>query len=245
MQAVILWPPFHPLQAARRDFWTGKDPAEWTPEEKQRLLLQSPWAREGVLGFSLDGKRGKQPAGPPAVVEVPGGRPAGTPGSGPPGGSVPFGDPPPPRPQGDSMGESPQFRVRVRWESARPVRLAGGPELPEDTSGFYVIRLTGMPLMRPRPGKNREPGPDPNLGMLEAIKQNSRIERKNKNPIPCAHLLTGSGDAATELLLFFARGADPITPADREVTVASRFGPFQLSVKFPLKEMMFGGALAL
>ena len=60
-----------------------------------------------------------------------------------------------------------------------------------------------------------------------------------------SHLLTGSGESATELLLFFPRGTDPITVRDKVVTLDSRFGPFHLSVKFPLKDMMYKGALAL
>jgi hypothetical protein len=49
----------------------------------------------------------------------------------------------------------------------------------------------------------------------------------------------------TELLLFFPRGADPITVADKLVTLESRFAVFHMSVKFPLKDMMFKGELAL
>ena len=87
--------------------------------------------------------------------------------------------------------------------------------------------------------------PNPNQGMLAAIQQNSRLERKDKPAISCAHLLTGSGESVTELLLFFERGSDPIKAAEKAVTLESRFGPFHLSVKFPLKDMMYKGALAL
>ena len=66
-----------------------------------------------------------------------------------------------------------------------------------------------MPLLPPPKGKEGESVPNPNEGVLEAIKQNSRIERKGKTAIPCAHLLTGSGEAATQLLLFFPRGTIP------------------------------------
>jgi hypothetical protein len=138
-----------------------------------------------------------------------------------------------------------QFRVLARWESATPVRLAGGPELPEGVAQFYVIRLRGMPLLPPPKGGNGESAPNPNQGMLQAIEQGSRIERKDKSAIRCAHLLTGSGESATELLLFFPRGADPIAVEEKAVTLDSRFGPFHLSVKFPLKDMMYKGALAL
>jgi hypothetical protein len=98
--------------------------------------------------------------------------------------------------------------------------------------------------MRPRPGRDKE-SEDPNQPLLEGIKQTSRIERKDKPPIPCARLLTGSGDSYNQLLLFFPRADDPITPADKEVTVTCVFGAFQLAVRFPLKEMMFRGALEL
>jgi hypothetical protein len=155
-----------------------------------------------------------------------------------------MGERPPPVPSTDT-GQSVQFRVLARWESAKPVRLAGGPELPEGTAQFYVIRLQGMPLLPPSKGMAGEGAPNPNQSMLDAIEQGSRIERKDKIAIPCAHLLTGSGVSATELLLFFARGADPITVGEKAVMLESRFGPFHLSVKFPLKDMMYQGALAL
>jgi len=35
------------LRAARKEFWESKDPAIWSKEEKEILLWQSPWAREG------------------------------------------------------------------------------------------------------------------------------------------------------------------------------------------------------
>jgi hypothetical protein len=238
----LLASPFRALQAARKSFWNSEKPAAWTPEEKQQLLWQSPWAREGTLRFAMEkGQRSQPTGGGTAPVEVPGSRPGGMPA----GKSVTFGDSSPGRPPSADKGEPPQFRVMVRWESAKPVQLAGGRNLPEETAQYYVILLLGMPLMRPRADGKNESEADPNQGMLEEIKRTSRIERKDKEAIPCAHLLTGKGERATELLLFFPKSADPITTADKEVTVACRFGSFQLSVRFPLKEMMFGGSLEL
>jgi hypothetical protein len=46
------------------------------------------------------------------------------------------------------------------------------------------------------------------------------------------------------VLLFFSRAA-PITLADKVVTLESGFSIFQLAVKFPLKEMVYKGELAL
>jgi hypothetical protein len=243
LRAATAWPAFHALQAARKEFWESKDPAGWSGEEKRILLEQSPWAREGIAQFEAERKR--ETASYEGVARPGGGVPGANP-TGPPGAatSVPIGERPPPVPSTD-MGQSVQFRVLARWESAQPIRLAGGPELPAETARFYVIRLRGMPLLPPPKGRKGESVSDPNEGLLEAMKQTSRIERKGKRAIPCAHLLTGSGESATELLLFFARGADPITVSDKVVTLESRFGPFHLSVKFPLKDMMYKGALAL
>jgi len=47
------------------------------------------------------------------------------------------------------------------------------------------------------------------------------------------------------VLLFFPRGADPITIADKVVTLDSRFSVFHLSIKFPLKEMLYNRELSL
>jgi hypothetical protein len=240
LQGATIWPAFHALQGARKEFWEGKAPADWSNEEKRIMLGRSPWSREGIVRIEVERKRATEGAARPGGG-VAGARPGERPGA---VASVPIGEAPPPVPSTDT-GQSVQFRVLARWESAKPVRLAGGPELPEGTEGFYVIRLRGMPLLPPRKRRDGESVPNPNQGMLEAIKQSSRIERKDKIAISCAHLLTGSGDSAMELLLFFARGADPITVGERVVTLESRFGPFHLSVKFPLKDMMYKGALAL
>ena len=242
LQAGAVWTASPALRAARRDFWESKDPASWSDEEKQVLLWQSPWAREGFArieekkrsapGYGSDGRQG---------VELPDTRPGV-----PPGGvkSVPIGEPIPPVPK--APGEPVQFRVLARWETARTVRLAGGPEVPEMTGQFYVIRLRGLPLMPPPKVKPGEAAPpDPNEGMLQAIKAGTRLERAGKAPIPCAHLFTGSGNASTEVLLFFSRASDAITVADKMVALESRFAVFHLSIKFPLKDMMYKGELAL
>lgn len=204
------------------------------------MLGQSPWAREGTVRFEVERKKQEVYQGVPRPGGgVPGARPGDRPGA---VTSVPIGEAPPPVPRGDT-GRPVQFHVLARWESAKPVRLAGGPELPE-AERFYVIRLAGMPLLPPAKGGDREAG-NPNQNMLEEIRQSSRLERNAKAAIACAHLLVGSGDRATDVLLFFERGADPIAVREKTVTLESRFGPFHLSIKFPLKEMMYQGALAL
>lgn len=244
LRAALIWPVCITVWAGGKEFWEAKDPATWSDGEKQLLLDQSPWAREGFARMDIDKKRRATPA-PRNTGRAGGDMPDTRPGIIP-GGvrSVPIGEPAPPVPNPDP-GRPVQFRVLARWETAKPVRLAGGPEAPELTGQFYVIRLRGLPLMPPPKAKPGEVAPNPNAGMLQAIKENTWLERKGKPGIPCAHLFTGSGDAATEVLLFFPRESDPIRLADKAVTLESQFTPFHLSVKFPLKEMVYKGELAL
>lgn len=244
LQTATLWPACLALGAARKDFWDSKDPATWSNDEKQVVLGQSPWAREGFVQVELVNNRNKTPGygndGRPAVSPPP-----VRPGVPPEGvHSVPIGEPLPPVPDPDP-NHPVQFRVLARWESAKPVRLAGGPEVPELDGQFYVIRLRGLPLMPPPKAKPGEAAPNPNEGMLEAIKEGSRLQRKGKPVIPCARLFAGSGDEATQVLLFFSRGTDPITLGDKLVTLESRFAQFHLSIKFPLIDMTYKGELAL
>jgi hypothetical protein len=244
LQAATMLPACLALRAARKEFWDSKDPATWSNDEKQLLLSQSPWAQQGFARME-EGKNRRTTPGYGNNGRLGGDMPDTRPGV-PPGGvrSVPIGEAPPAPPNPDP-GHPVQFRVLARWESAKPVRLAGGPELPELTGQSYVIRLRGLPLMPPPKTKPEEAAPNPNEGMLQAIQQGSRLERKDKPGISCAHLFTGSGEAATEVLLFFPRGADPIQVADKLVILESRFVPFHLSIKFPLKDMIYKGGLAL
>ncbi len=232
-----------PLLAAAKPFWETKDPAGWSGEEKQILLSESPWAREGFAGIAVEKDRRKNQgygSNGRLSADMPDTRPGGLPRAQ----SVPIGEKPPPVPKPDS-GPPLQFRVLARWETAAPVRLAGGPAMPDLPGRFYVIRLRGLPLMPPPKVRPGEAAPNPNEGMLQAIKEGSRLERKDQPAIPCDHLFTGSGETAMEVLLFFPRGSDPITVRDKLVTLESRFAAFHLSIRFPLKDMMYKGDLAI
>ena len=241
LRTVLTLPSCLALHAARNKFWDSKEPASWSPEEKQVLLVDSPWAQQGFARMELSNRHTPPSSGNGLPS---GGMPDTRPGVG--SGrvtNVPTGDVPPPVPQPDSHPA--QFRVLARWESAKPVRMAGGPEVPELTGQFYVIRLRGLPLMPPQKARAGEVASNPNESLLAAIKQGSRLERKGKPDISCTRLFAGLGDAATDVLLFFARPADPITVADKFVTLESGFGQFHLSIKFPLKDMVYKGELAI
>jgi hypothetical protein len=245
LQSALLAPACLTLRAAAKNFWDHKDPASWSAAEKQTLLNQSPWAREGFVRMEAEKNLNKGPGygndGKPIT-----GAPPVRPGD-PPGGakSVPLGEEVPRFP--DPTANRPvQFRLLARWESATPVRLAGGPPVPELTGEVYVLRLIGLPFMPPaKKQEGRESEPDPNQRMLQGLKAGAQLQRNNKPPIPCSRLFEGSGDQAREVLLFFPRGSDPITEVDRTVALECHFPPYYLSVKFAVNEMTYKGDLSL
>lgn len=236
----------------KRPFWDTKDPSAWTPEEKDIILYQSPWAQSGYARMEVESKLRAATA-----RQVTGGRgrlgdSVQTPNPQRPGEPpyIPLGTRPLPN---TNPGDPVQFPVLARWETAAPVRQAGGPPLPPDLGGgqFYVIRLRGLPLMPPpKPDRKRKPTdpppPNPNEGMLQAIKAGTQLERIDKPAIPCSNLFTGTGETQNEVLVFFPQPQeDPITVAERFLTLESWFEPFHLSVKFSLKEMLYKGQLTL
>jgi len=239
LQAAALLPEIPSLGAAGKQFWESKEPAAWTPQDKDILLSDSPWAKQGVAQFDT----GKRPVKPYEGIARPGGAtPGANPGANNPTAavSVPMGEKPPPPPTTDT-GRDIKFAVLARWESAAPVQLAGGPSFAAELVKYHIIRLRGMPLLA---ASKTETVLARNQDILVAIERGSTLERKD-TATPCARLFVGSGDAAQDLLLFFERSAKPITVNEKVITLECRFRPFHVSIKFPLKEMVYKGTLAL
>ena len=45
------------------EFWDKKDPSQWTPDEKDKMLTKSPWAREVTAQATADRSSGGYPNG--------------------------------------------------------------------------------------------------------------------------------------------------------------------------------------
>ena len=60
-----------------------------------------------------------------------------------------------------------------------------------------------MPPPKPKPG---ETPPDPNAGMLQAMQAGTWLARSGKPAIRCDHLFAGSGNAWSEVLIYFPAG---------------------------------------
>ncbi len=106
-----------PLYASDSDFWNKKPPARWTPEEIERLLNDSPWAKEITPTYtSLPPPTDRRPWGerPP----VPGG----------------------PGPRTQKSLKAP-YQATIRWESADPVRSGHKTALPAAFHDNYVLGI--------------------------------------------------------------------------------------------------------
>jgi hypothetical protein len=242
------------------DFWNKKKPSEWSEKEIQTLLTKSPWAKDASVEFDMQGMEGGRGGG----MGGPGGGMGGPPGGGmggPPGGGM--GGPPGGGmggqggmggPPGGGMGggNMPEMHVRIRWESAMPIRAASKTEAAEQAANTYVISLSGMPAMggrRRRSEQTQDEGggqgrPDP-AAMQARMKDATRLERKGKDPIAPVRVEMKENEESRETWFYFEGGGQPIDLADKEVTFVTRLGPMRIRAKFTLKDMVYQGKLEL
>ncbi len=232
------------------DFWEKKKFTEWSDKEVQKMLTNSPWARAvdiPLAGPSLGGgsRRGR------------GGMGGGMPGGGMPGGMGGGGM----EGEGGGMGGRgmgggmdvpqavPTMRVHVRWMSALPMRQAVarmrfGPEAGASAEAArllnfqeqrYVVSVAGLP------GRMAQAD-------LEKFKELAALKIKGKEPLR-ANLVQGQReDNRVNLYFSFPKarqGGYDITLADKEVEFELKLRAMEISRKFKLKEMVYGGKLEL
>ncbi|BDC51076.1 hypothetical protein F183_A33920 [Bryobacterales bacterium F-183] len=136
--------------------------------------------------------------------------------------------------------------VTVRWESAEPIHAAAkrlnNSTLPEsDLAKFYVIHVSNLQV----PGANESAIASEMARTKDRLKSQSKLTRKNKAPIACAKV-TGTLIGGPGLMFFFPKEQDSeIKAGDNEVQFEAELTTLDVKAKFPLKNMTFGGRLAL
>ena len=147
------------------------------------------------------------------------------------------------------MEGPPDMKAIVRWDSAQPIREATKKDAPEEEKGVYLISVTGMPMMQGRRRRGGDDAPENaeerRKAMAERMKESTRLERKGKDPMHASSVEFIEESQGGGMQFRFVSDDPPITLADKQVTFVTRMGPFELKVKFPLKEMMYRGQLAL
>ncbi len=116
-----------PAGFAANRFWESRPPSQWTPEEIQQLIANSPWAKQVTAQYriALESHQPRKDSAPQT-----GGRGEGRGGE---CGLVPCGNIMP-------------GTVAVIWESAQPIREALRPVIPPDFNGHYVLSLRGVEM---------------------------------------------------------------------------------------------------
>ena len=204
--------------------------ADWKREDALEILNHSPWAQTGKVEFKMEGKdiEGPRSGGVVGPMEGP---PGGNGTVGPPGGA-------PARAGGGIIQHGPEampnFRVLVRWESARPVRLAMGIEQPAETLHLYTLAVIGFPILKVDLASS-----------LDALKAASRLERPGKERLWAARVEGRETTGQTALLFQFNGDFDPITADDKDVQFVTRLGAMNLRVKFNLRDMNFENKRAI
>jgi hypothetical protein len=232
------------LPLAGEDFWKAKPYTEWNEKEVQRLLTNSPWAKEVSAampggGGSPGGRggRGGMRGGGGGAPDASAGMGGGESGGGDVGGAAAVASAPP------------AVMVKIRWQTALPVKQAlvkrkfgaeaGTAEqakqilAAEDT--VYVVVVEGLPARMAQANPER---------MREALKKVTQLQRKGKEPILPAQVTLGMAEK-TLLAYFVFPKSEAIELEDKDVEFVTKLGPLEIKRKFKLAEMTVEGRLSL
>jgi hypothetical protein len=212
------------------DFWEEKDFTTWSPQQIEKMLTDSPWAKKAtiVVGSLREG-------------EAPGGFSSGGAGFGGGGGAGRGSD-----------GGGGEFRgvgrvnVTVAWISALPVRQAiarlragvDAPVLPDEKrlpedEAFYAVAVVGMPTRVAQ------------AGTLNEVLEKTALKSKRKEPIKPADIRIVPESKQTVRVEFVFPKSNAIALDDKEVEFVTKMGDAEIARKFTLADMMVRGRLAL
>ena len=211
----------------------------------EKLLTESPWARQAPAKFALAKEE------PPDFGPPPGAAQAGLPGNGAQSGIHWDGGV-----GRNDRYQTPTLNVLVRWDSAAPVLQALQQTnqktwSAEETQKFYIVTVIGLvpggryhSVGKPETQSNSADTIDaanPEQ-MLEGLMATSRLLPRGKDPIAPRDVKL---DASTGALHLFFPKTDPLTLHDKEVAFYTQFGSMSVTAKFRLKDMVYQGKLEL
>ena len=219
------------------DFWEKKAPEDWTPEEVETILTDSPWAQVGSMSFVGDKSQPIGGSSRGGGIGFPGRR---SPTSGP---TTRTG-----QPDGGWGGrfaavgkESRQFSegdVVVRWSSALPIRQAleragaaesvPRPELLED---YYVISLSRIP-----------PGMAQLADEPEKFRAAARLTPKDRAAMRAERIEIRPQPGTPGIDLYFPRKTE-LSTDDRQVVFELVAEDYELQAKFKPRDMVYRGKL--
>ena len=211
--------------------WKNKQYPEWTEDDANEVMTNSPWAKTVVVTPVKPKGREEQPGGHRGRFGI-GGFGIGRSGSGGTG-----------RQGGDDAGKaaSPDqpATLTLRWESALPMREAelkardtGAPDVGDH---YYAIAVYGIPRgLVTDDSKERQ-------GELKKLAVLKREGKKDLRPARVDILLRESGPVVVYL---FAKSAE-FTWRDHGITFEAQISRLKFSQAFSTDDMTFHGKLEL
>ncbi len=193
--------------------WKDKAINQWSVEDARQVLADSPWAKTsiGTIGRlpNEDQRREGGQMGPPHGVGF----------------------------DGVDRNARP-VRLKVRWESALPIRAAefkaGAEELPTLATGGYRIAVYGIPG-----AVNGDP-----VSLGNPLKKDAALKREGKKDLKPASVEVFQLEDGLAALYVFPVSAE-IAGEDGTVEFAARIGRISVRQEFHTEEMRFGGKLEL
>ncbi len=236
------------------DFWEEKEYSQWTDKELQKMMMNSPWAKQvlvsrgggggslGLPGQAGGGARGGGRGGGGGGGGG-GGRGGGGGGRGGGGGG------------GGGQAGPPPMQLWVRWNSAVPLKQGivrnqtgmEGEANPDQVEFLgreepnYIVSVSGLPAQMARLAQN-----------TERLKGAAMLERKKMDPIMPEAVEVQESQSGLTIYFMFPRSAG-IDVADKEVEFVlklaggggGRGGGLDVKKKFKLKDMLYKGELSL
>lgn len=255
------------------DFWKTKDSSQWSDDEVNKILSDSPWAKaKTVQPQQQQARRGMGRRGGfgfPGGIGYPGG---GYPGGGYPGGGGGYpggggGYPSSGGNNGDPSQNEP-MNLTIRWESAAPIQAAlmrqgssASDELKalaSSTEKYYVIQVLGLRFPAPR-SRNVVDADNPednggNGNGQDAQRQNNALRSqlldaaqlapKGKSSI-YAQDVQIVGPGGIDGVRFLFPRTTPIASNDKEVDFILDYRRIKIDEKFKLSDMQYEGKLAI
>jgi hypothetical protein len=237
------------LLLVAEDFWVKKPFTEWSVKDATKLLQNSPWSHEVSIGGAMpmeggSGGGGRRGGGGMGGNNDMGGMATGGTDS---AGGGRRGNGGGPGYPSEAAGGASSMMVRVRWQSAMPVRQAIvltqlGPEKADSdqakkflnqVSNEYVVAVVGLP-----PALDRVPEEQ-----LNELAKGAALQRKDKDPIPAGAVQRIPGEKGS--VAFFFPKTSAITLEDKEVEFVSKVARIEVRRKFKLKDMVVGDKLEL
>jgi len=251
------------------DFWKTKDSSQWTSEEINKVLSDSPWAKGKTVQPEQSqqrrsngmGRRGGGFGFPGGGLGGGGGYPGG--GGGYPnggGGGYPNG--------GSNNGDGSQpgpMNLTIRWDSAVPIQQAlmrqgAGPadELKAATAAtekYYVISVLGLRLPQARSRSYSRDDQDSdnddnssrrnqNDAVRSQLLDAAQLAPKGKSSI-YAQDVQIDGPGGIDGVRFLFPRTNPISAGDKEVDFILNLRRIKVEEKFKLNDMQYEGKLAM